>query len=407
MNIFDVLTDPRLFVQYWFKEKNLTVKSNLILSGQNQPFDAETVFKSMWLDYKRTLFQENRERPRDERIKPFAEGDLKKAFEEFLEVKRQEALDLIRESVKTTGEDLGELRRFLIAATGKCSEIELAIMAHCIWQVKRKLLNRKVKDHVMVILRGPQGGGKTEALRALFEPVKAWFKNASLKEVADERWKLLFKNALVIFCDELQHAEWASVDSLKNIISSEELDTRFLGTNTYASVRQNCTFIGASNRPLAEIIRDPSGMRRFFEIQTLAKMDWQMINNIDVQKLWRGIDENSNVPYIEPFKQEIGIIQKDLILPDIEEEFIGQFDLLDDSAERKFISNGDIYSLYTHHCKQNGERTKTSISFHRKIKSLGLKRHEDRQGHQGDRGYQIAVSSLEKIKIYRNKYPQF
>ncbi|MBL7670746.1 MAG: hypothetical protein JNM39_09685 [Bdellovibrionaceae bacterium] len=407
MNMLDILTDPRLFVQYWFKEKNLTVKANLILNEQNQTFDADLVFKSMWLDYKRDLFTENSERSSDERIRGFVEGDLKKAFEEFLEKKRQDALNIIRESIKSSGENLGELRRFLIAATGKCSEIELAVMAHSIWQVKRKLFNRKVKDHVMVVLRGPQGGGKTEALKVLFEPVKAWFKNASLKEVADERWKLLFRNALVIFCDELQHAEWASVDSLKNIISSDELETRILGTNTYSNVRQNCTFIGASNRPLAEIIRDPSGMRRFFEIETLPKMDWQMINNLDVLALWRGIDENCNETYIEPFKHEIGIIQKDLILPDGEEEFIGYFNLLDSSTEREFLSNNAVYKLYEHYCKQNGERTKPSVGFHRKIKGLGLRQYEDRHGHHGERGYQLSLASHEKIKLYKSKYPVF
>lgn len=399
--------DPRLFVDFWFKSKKLVVKANLILSEHNQTFDADLVFKSMWLDYKKHLLNENYQLPRDQRVRGFAEGDLKKAFEEFLEVQRQIALNEIREAIKSTGEDLGELRRFLIAATGKCSEIELAIMAHSVWQVKRKLFNRRVRDHVMVVLRGPQGGGKTEALKILFEPVKAWFKNASLKEVADERWKLLFRNALVIFCDELQHAEWASVDSLKNIISADELETRILGTNTYSNVRQNCTFIGASNRPLAEIIRDPSGMRRFFEVETLPKMDWEAINRIDVLKLWRGIDENSNETYIKPFKLEIASMQKDLILPDLEEEFLIQFDLLNESIERDFLSCAEIYDLYVRHCKQNGERTKTSNAFFRKVKSLGLRKYEDRHGKQGDRGYQIAINSHAKIKNYKSRYSQF
>lgn len=402
----DVLANPRLYIPYWFGQKRLGVKANLILSEQDQSFELDLVFNVMWLDLKQELREENAGREVNDRIRGFSEGDLTKALEEFLEAKRQEAMNEVRNSLKCDGENLDELRRFLIAATGDCDEIQLAVLAHMLWQIKRKMFHKRVKDHVMVVFRGAQGAGKTEAVKILFSVIKAWFKGASLKEVTDDRWKFFFKNALVVFCDELQHAEWASIDALKNIISADEFESRKLGTNIYSSVRQNCTFVGASNRPLAEIIRDNTGMRRFFEIETLTKMDWDEINSVDVQKIWQGIDENRNEPYIRPFKQKISALQADLILPDPEEDFLSHFNLTSGPKESpgRFIANSDLYSAYVLFMKRNGERTKPSNAFHRKIKGMGMKLLEVRQGHKGERGYQISEESIQHITQYRNDH---
>lgn len=405
MNMAEVLSHPRIFVPYWFKLKNLKIQGSLILNKENKSFDLNTVLIGSWLDYREFISEFNRELDREDRIRGFPERDFTKAIEEYLEVKRIEALEEIKSAIKCTGENLEELKQFLIAATGKCDDVELSALAHLIWQVKRKVFNKKVRDHLMVIFKGKQGVGKTEAIRILFSPIKAWFNSASLSEITDDRWKLFMRNGFVVFCDELQYAERTSVDALKNIISADTFLTRILGGNTYVNVTQNCTFVGATNRSVSEMIRDQTGMRRFFEVESLHKMDWETMNSIDALKIWQGIDENRDKPYIAAYKTEIHAHQELLIMPDAEEEFLSQFQILDGTRESmtEFVSNGDLYAVYCLYVKRNGERQKASNVFHRRIKHCGMKDLADRQGHNGDKGYRVTKATLDLIQKYRKE----
>lgn len=390
MNENEVLKNPRIFVRYWFEENHLTVKSNLVVSDDGTINDLNLLIGSMWLDYRDELRRYNEAAEKE--IRGFPEKDLTKALDELQEEKRQDALDEVRTQIGYTGEDDVEIQRFVTAMTGRADEVELAVVKHLLWQIKRKMFGKKVSEHMMVIFRGRQGAGKTEAVRALFMPIKSWFKNASLREVTDDRWRHFLKDAYVIFCDELQHAEYASVDALKNILSAEALDSRRLGTNNYDNLVQNATFLGASNKPLPELIRDPTGMRRFFEITTLDKMDWETINSVDPLRIWRSVDEHRNEPYIALFKDRIREAQSELIVSDPEEEFLQEFGLLypqPPTDTSVFISSSAFYSVYESYCKRNGERQKTHGNFSKKVRARGLDRLASRNGHGGYRGYLV------------------
>ncbi len=406
ISLAQILSHPRLFVPYWFKEKNLSVLGSLIIDSEGKSRDLNEIHIVSWLDYAQELKIFNEDRDRASRLRGFPEKDLAKATEEFLIGKKKEALDAAKENIKCTSETLEELQRFLIAATGKSDEVELAALAHLLWQIKRKMFNKKVFFHLMVIFKGRQGVGKTEAIRALFAPVRGWFKSTSLNEIADERWRLFLREGFVVFCDELQFAERTSVDALKNIISAETLETRKLGTNMYMNVTQNCTFVGASNRSVGDLIRDNTGMRRFFEIESLQKMDWETINSIDALKIWRGIDENRSEPYTAPFKKQIATRQEQLVLPDAEEDFLESFKLLEGSQidRTEFIANSKMYSAFSAFAKQNGERLRASNIFHKRIKGLGMDAYFERQGHQGSKGYRITKVTLDLIEKYLREF---
>lgn len=398
-----LLNDPRAFIPYWFEQKKVKIEGNLILSAQGEKFETSIVMDSMWLDYRGNLrdVNENLDRP----IRGFPEADFKKAIGEFIEIKRREELTALRNKIALTNTDRTELERFLIATTGKIDPVEIAVLSHLIWQTKRKVFGKKSKDHMMVIFKGRQGAGKTEAIRRLFSVLKGWLGNASLAEITDDRWKYFLRTRFVIFCDELQHADRANVDALKNIISSEDLDTRRLGGNIYDVVSQNCSFVGATNKPIAELIRDTTGMRRFFQIDTLERMNWAEINSIDFLRIWQSIDENREPTYIDEFKLQINEIQSTLIIREPEEEFLEQFKLLSGASDTrtKFITNAEIYSIYSKFVRDNGERQKPSNSFHRKVKGLGLRDFEERQGSNGTRGYRISEESLQSMTLYRTQ----
>ncbi|MFP2929486.1 hypothetical protein ACLESO_30665, partial [Pyxidicoccus sp. 3LG] len=53
----------------------------------------------------------------------------------------------------------------------------------------------------------------------------------------------------------------------------------------------NTTFIGASNVPIQDLIRDPTGMRRFYQTDCLDHLDWNAINAIDPLAIWLSVNE--------------------------------------------------------------------------------------------------------------------
>jgi hypothetical protein len=58
------------------------------------------------------------------------------------------------------------------------------------------------------------------------------------------------------------------------------------------------TFIGACNDSVPETIYDPTSARRFWQIDTMEKCDWNEINNFDYIALWQSVDENAECPIL-------------------------------------------------------------------------------------------------------------
>ena len=50
--------------------------------------------------------------------------------------------------------------------------LDIAVVKHFVWQVKRKLIGLPVDHHIMPILFGKSGGGKSVAIHKLVEPLK-------------------------------------------------------------------------------------------------------------------------------------------------------------------------------------------------------------------------------------------
>jgi hypothetical protein len=63
----------------------------------------------------------------------------------------------------------GHVRALVRALTGKEDPVDVAVMKHFVWQVKRKLNEMAVEDHLMVILYCAQRVGKSEAIRMFFD----------------------------------------------------------------------------------------------------------------------------------------------------------------------------------------------------------------------------------------------
>jgi hypothetical protein len=231
---------------------------------------------------------------------------------------------LQREVAYQKGTPDREVRRWVRAVTGKEDPVDVAVVKHFIWQVKRKLHGLKVEHHLMAVIKGPQGGGKSSAIAALLAMLGELVDVLSdLSALGDERQA--FRQALyfVTFCDEMAKAERVCVDSLKNRITSDVLKWRVLGLNTRAAGTNATTFIGALNGDIRDIIQDVTGMRRFYQIEAVERLDWDSINAINYAELWRSVDHLAEAP-IKPVMEQLRVRQEAIRGKDMIEEWLDE-----------------------------------------------------------------------------------
>ncbi|WP_397600882.1 VapE domain-containing protein [Silvanigrella sp.] len=182
----------------------------------------------------------------------------------------------IKYNGKSFNESLNIFVKFLTPALKNDSliypEIVAKVLMHFIWQVKRKIANLKVQNHLCpVLINTEQGVGKTEFVKNFCKPFSNYSQFYALKktsEVADTREIASNMERNILFLDELSSSEKSDISYLKSIITAEMLSPRILGTNRIIQVKNNATFIATANiENLSEKIKDETGNRRFFPIE--------------------------------------------------------------------------------------------------------------------------------------------
>jgi hypothetical protein len=137
---------------------------------------------------------------------------------------------------------------------------------------------------------------------------------------------------------------------------------RKLGTNTSIDIKQNCTFIGATNRPIDEMIFDRTGMRRFYQINCLEKMNWSAINQIDYLSLIQCIDENREDGYLfGAILDQVRAEQEKIVSHDDIHHFLSDSGYAPSPiSQGHFTPNQDLYSQYESWIIKNGAAFKHS-----------------------------------------------
>jgi predicted P-loop ATPase len=72
-----------------------------------------------------------------------------------------------------------------------------------------------------------------------------------------------------------------------------------LGKNSDTLVVNRATFIGTTNKDISRLIFDDTGMRRFYQIDCLAKIDWAVTEEVNYQRLWKSVDETQESPLLD------------------------------------------------------------------------------------------------------------
>lgn len=307
----------------------------------------------------------------------YLDKELKRRYKAKL---NQISMELAYKSpLKSQSEAL--LLAYVQAVTGKTEQTDCVALKHFLWLIKRKLMQLKVSYHLMPIFWGVvQGSGKTTSIRKLLQPMAGGrdsedqpfvYSGLSFDKIGDDRYYNLFEQYPVIFVDEMPKIDKADIETIKGAITSETLTARMLHTHQYNSYTNNAVFIGATNNTPSSLIKDTSGMRRFYYIAAQQKLDWETINNLEYTILWQGINEHADPPILE-LKEEIALKQEETRERDAIELFIeeGWITKQLSSPEASTFKSSDAYELYKVFCEDNGYKyTQTKHAFNKELEN--------------------------------------
>lgn len=363
-----IITDPRRFVAWWLQINKVVIdeRGGLCSTDKRSYFD---LFDSMVLDYFEQIDAYNKES--DKRLRGSPETSLRKALDEMISIQMMERRAEIAEALKFGGVDnISPLQKFVKAVTGKTEPKVVGVLAHFIWQIKRRLADKDIVYHIMPIVVGAQGGGKSLALQKLFKPLTNLTLELTLTEVTDPRFYFALNQNFVAVLDEMAGAKKTEVENLKKQITAAYNDVRKLNTNVVTKIKQNASFIGSSNRAVNEIIFDTTGARRFYEIRALDLLDWESINTINYMELFQGINENLERGYLEAVLSEVKEDQKQLVGIDELDSFIDSHNIIPGEKE---VPASVIYEWYKTWAELNGiKNVRTSMWLGRRLTNRGL-----------------------------------
>ncbi|MBS1960080.1 MAG: hypothetical protein JST80_11445 [Bdellovibrionales bacterium] len=269
-------------------------------------------------------------------------------------------------------ESFSELRKFIQACTGKCDDLDLMVLAHWMWQVKRKMNALPVKKHMMIVFTGKQGSGKSTAVSTLVSSISKYRLDLNLEALADDRHYHGLSRNFVIVCDEMQGCNKTDIEVLKHIITAEKLSARKLYTNAIDTIPLNVSFLGTSNKTLDVLIKDETGMRRFFELKCLDMMDWQAISSIDPLKMWQEIDEHNPNGYINSIQVELFMTQEGTRYRDSVETYLEETNLNSGPINKGVGQVDHVFRDYAEWCKDGELKPFDKIYFAKRMKALGV-----------------------------------
>lgn len=295
-----------------------------------------------------------------------------------------------------------ELVRWVRAVTGREDPTDVAVMAHFLWQVKRRAAGLEVDHDVMPILVGKQGDGKSRAVKRLCAPFLELVLAVNATTLTDDRCKEALADYYVGIWDELQGGNKADVQALKNIISADVVAYRELGGHTHNVLPKSITLIGTSNDPVKDIIPDTTGARRYYEVKSNPeRCDWDEINAISYPLVWSAVAHLDEAPIkahlVAVREHQLGLIHVDPVILWLQGEVFGELVLVesdrrDDTAQGPAMATqvipayeigvGEVcdwtYRRFSRWCKLSGQASIAPNKFGGRLKALGIERQRDK-----------------------------
>ncbi|QJR03504.1 hypothetical protein HH800_15750 [Sphingobium yanoikuyae] len=186
------------------------------------------------------------------------------------------------------------------------AELVAAVLRKFVHQVVSKMHRATVGWHLMPILVGPQGEGKSYFIEKLTGPLCELMRQTDFKALTDDR-NIELWNSSILFLDEMSYASRSDVEAVKHVITADTLDRRPMRSNGIQQVRQCATMIGASNKEVEENIRDETGARRFFGLR-FKRPPAGFLQGLDWSAAWQSVKHTDADP-LEEHRAEVARIQ--------------------------------------------------------------------------------------------------
>jgi len=302
------------------------------------------------------------------------------------------------------------LRAMRRTDNGKRFEVDMRMLAHFIWTIKRRIVLQDFfpANPLMIVFHGLQGGGKTSFVENfLSRPLRGKMCCPDLSVITDPReFKKYVDNALVCF-DELSTASLDNKsrqnlpEKLKSLITSKDTQERMYFSQSQKTFDILATFCATSNKHIAETICDPTGMRRFWMINDgitadTPQFDWEALEEINWLELWRGVNEHKENGYITTEYKHRDLILKEqdeyCVSPSFRQWFDEAFQLYTEPGlSKKYAKDMDkdemyrekgveaftkkrVYDIYTETMQDWGSTPVRLINFEKYLIKMGVVR---------------------------------
>lgn len=256
--------------------------------------------------------------------KKFKQGEIKAALAEIASRASLTVVTKIAASIAYDASCMDKAELFLRTLYDEWRikqpyEVFKGVMMHVLWQCKRKLLGRSVQWDLILNFYGGTGIGKTTMVQYIGSVFGDFAIVSTLSEILDpERQVKKLSECYYANLDELTVGN--AVDNkfgndngsltraqkvaFKKIVTQRKARTRIMGGQSQSSQRYTVSFVASSNTHLADVVYDPTTMRRYVEIEC-ERICIEDFSKLDAIKpllfdLWKSVDENSDTGYWYP-----------------------------------------------------------------------------------------------------------
>lgn len=320
--------------------------------------------------------------------KKFKQNEIKVALEEFASLASLSAVTSIAEQIAYDASCLDKAEMFLKTLYDEWKiaqpyDIFKTALLHFAWQCKRKLRGMSVCWDLMINFYGGTALGKTTMITAIGSVFRDFSIVSTLTEVLDtERQVKKLSDCYFINLDELAVGAAASdkfgnddgmlnkaqKTALKKLMSQKKARTRNMGGQSQSSQRYTFSFIASSNTHLADVIYDPTTMRRYFELECQASniQDFSKLEKAKelITDFWKSVDENKELGYLNPDALCWNAVQeiraKYYPTNTTTEAWLRESSLAPCLAHAR-LPRMDLYHSYRNFCTDHGRQPKSDV----------------------------------------------
>ena len=372
---------------------------NAALAGQNYELSSEeSNFKRKWCDSNGKL----------RKMKTLHKERLLDELTEIKSVEIDRQFEIKKSELKYDPNCNFDFESFIGAIIKNPTYLDVLVLKHWVWQIKRKLFDKECLQHMMLVLYGKTNAGKSTVCRRMYQPLYDYTLDVKFKSITDDRFCKPLDYNYIAFIDELAKGEKTEIELIKGLITGEKMDYRILGTHMQAQAKQNTTLIGTSNKQVSLIIKDNTSMRRFWQFETKDIFDFELINSFNYVDMYRSIDENQDVMYIQKHLKEVLRVQEQHITPESVEAFCQENGMFDECLRKIWVSCKEIYENYVLWCKFNSYPPKTHMTFGRDIsRSFGVNKKDFGSASSERFKYLINLDTIRYSPDFSNKDEKF